>query len=108
MLHHRRKQREAKRFSKQVQAERKKEKSQEKKASIANISKLRKQRARDGFAGELDMDRVLGSPAGQPPMAPGQRIRPGTALCILGTLTWCPASLGMASYLLAACATLRY
>ncbi|BDA45324.1 probable rRNA-processing protein EBP2 [Coccomyxa sp. Obi] len=77
----RRKQREAKKYSKQVQAERLKEKAQAKKASIASISKLRKQRARDGFAGELDLDKELagrGGPGGQKAlMAPGQRIRPG-------------------------------
>ena len=61
-----------------MQAERLKEKAQTKKASIASISKLRKQRARDGFAGELDMDKELArGPGGKAPMSPGQRIRPG-------------------------------
>ena len=82
----RRKQREAKKYSKQVQAERLKEKAQAKKASIASISKLRKQRARDGFAGELDLDKELARSGGGGPggpkvlMAPGQRIRPGGQL----------------------------
>jgi hypothetical protein len=40
----RKKDREAKRFSKQVAAERKKERAAERKAAISNISKLRKQR----------------------------------------------------------------
>ena len=40
----RKKDREAKRFSKQVAAERKKERAADKKAAITNISKLRKQR----------------------------------------------------------------
>ncbi|EIE20095.1 eukaryotic rRNA processing [Coccomyxa subellipsoidea C-169] len=73
----RRKQREAKKYSKQVQAERIKEKAQTKKASISSISRLRKQRARDGFAGELDMEKELArGPGGKTPMSPGQRIRP--------------------------------
>ena len=38
------KDREAKRFAKQVAAERKKERAADKKAAITNISKLRKQR----------------------------------------------------------------
>lgn len=84
----RRKQREAKKYSKAVQAERLKEKAQAKKASIASISKLRKQRARDGFAGELDLDAELARGGGPKPpgMAPGQRIRPGG-------LPGCPAAL---------------
>ncbi|CAL5221811.1 g4067 [Coccomyxa viridis] len=74
----RRKQREQKRYAKQVMAERVKEKVQAKKAGVASITKLRKQRQRDGFAGELDMDAELAGPGQRKPaMAPGQRIRPG-------------------------------
>ncbi len=78
----RRKQREQKRYAKQVMAERVKEKTQAKKAGVASITKLRKQRQRDGFAGELDMDAELAGPGSgrKPFMAPGQRIRPGTHL----------------------------
>lgn len=66
-----------------------KEKTQAKKAGVASITKLRKQRQRDGFAGELDMDAELAGPGmgrgagrgrgrgGKPFMAPGERIRPG-------------------------------
>ena len=67
-----------------MQAERLKEKAHAKKAGVASITKLRKQRQRDGFAGELDMDAELAGPGPRlgrkPAMAPGQRIRPG-ALC---------------------------
>lgn len=44
MLSYRQKQRENKKFSKAVQAERQKEKVQQKKANISDITKLRKQR----------------------------------------------------------------
>lgn len=43
-MEQRKKDRESKRFAKQVQAEKKKERAQEKKASISDVSKLRKQR----------------------------------------------------------------
>ena len=77
----RRKQREQKRYAKQVMAERVKEKVQAKKAGVASITKLRKQRQRNGFAGELDMDAELAGPGQgrKPAMTPGQRIRPGNA-----------------------------
>ncbi|PSC74922.1 putative rRNA-processing EBP2-like protein [Micractinium conductrix] len=55
----RKKEREAKKFSKQVAAERKKERAQDKKQAITSISKLRKQREKSGFAGELDVDAEL-------------------------------------------------
>ncbi|KAL3162251.1 hypothetical protein ABBQ32_009950 [Trebouxia sp. C0010 RCD-2024] len=55
----RQKQRENKKFSKAVQAERQKEKVQQKKANISDITKLRKQRQKQGFAGELDLDAAL-------------------------------------------------
>lgn len=63
-------------------AERVKEKVQAKKAGVASITKLRKQRQRDGFAGELDLDAELAGPGQgrKPAMSPGQRIRPGLAL----------------------------
>ena len=57
----RRKQREAKKHNKQIQAERQKEKAQAKKSSIEAVTKLRKQRQKSGFAGELDMDAELAS-----------------------------------------------
>lgn len=55
----RRKEREAKKFGKQVAAERKKERDQEKKKAITSVSALRKKRQKDGFAGDLDMDAEL-------------------------------------------------
>ena len=66
-------------------AERVKEKVQAKKAGVASITKLRKQRQRDGFAGELDLDAELAGPGARrkPAMTPGQRIRPGMLLAIL-------------------------
>ena len=47
----RRKQREARKFSKAVQAERVKEKAQSRKAGVDALTRLRKQRQRQGFAG---------------------------------------------------------
>lgn len=55
----RRKQREAKKFGKQVAAERKKERAQEKKKAITSVTALRKQRKRDGFSGDVDMEAEL-------------------------------------------------
>lgn len=55
----RRKEREAKKFSKQVSAERKKEKAQDKKQAISSVSALRKQRQKSGFAGDMDVDQEL-------------------------------------------------
>jgi rRNA-processing protein EBP2 len=55
----RRKERESKRFAKQVSAERKKEKAQDKKSAITNVSALRKQRQKSGFAGDVDVDAEL-------------------------------------------------
>ncbi|GFH12146.1 uncharacterized protein HaLaN_07781 [Haematococcus lacustris] len=52
----RRKQREAKQYSKQVQADKQKERNASKKRAISDVSKLRKQRVKSGFAGELDYD----------------------------------------------------
>ena len=85
----RRKQREQKRYAKQVMAERVKEKVQAKKAGVASITKLRKQRQRDGFAGELDMDAELAGPGQgrKPAMTPGQRIRPGRLCCCMSLET---------------------
>jgi rRNA-processing protein EBP2 len=55
----RRKDREAKRYGKQVAAEKKKERAQDKKRAIDGVSALRKHRAREGFAGDLDVDGEL-------------------------------------------------
>mmetsp|Transcript_40518 Transcript_40518/g.114769 ORF Transcript_40518/g.114769 Transcript_40518/m.114769 type:complete len:284 (+) Transcript_40518:107-958(+) len=54
----RRKQRESKRFQKQLQAERTKEKAQEKKRSIDEVSKWRKQREKSGYkeGGEFELE----------------------------------------------------
>ena len=76
MCWHRRKQREAKRIGKEVQAERKKEKDQARKSSISQVTKLRKQRQKSGFAGELDMDAQLQAMDRKPQPA-SQRIRTG-------------------------------
>ena len=48
---HRRKQREGRKFQKAVQAERLKEKAQAKKAGVEALTRLRKQRQKQGFAG---------------------------------------------------------
>ena len=72
----RRKQRDSKKYAKQVMAEKKKEKAQTRKAAVADVSKLRRQRARQGYAGELDMDKELAAMA-RKPFAPGERFRPG-------------------------------
>ncbi len=56
------------------------------------MRRLRKQRARDGFAGELDMEKELArGPGGKTPMNPGQRIRPGgQPLCAVSiNKFWC-------------------
>ena len=74
----RRKQREAKKVSKEVQAERRKEKAQSKKNSISQVDKLRKQRQRSGFAGDLDMDAELVKMDRQTKSPAGQRISGGT------------------------------
>lgn len=58
-MEQRRKEREAKKFGKQVAAERKKERAQEKKKNITEVAKLRKLREKSGFAGELDVDKEL-------------------------------------------------
>ena len=52
------------------------EKAQTKKAGVASITKLRKQRQRDGFAGELDMDAELARPGTgrKPAMVPHKRM----------------------------------
>lgn len=55
----RRKQREAKKFGKQVSAEVKKERVATKKQAIDSVSKLRKARAKGGYEGDLDMDAEL-------------------------------------------------
>ena len=86
----RRKQREAKKFGKQVSAEVKKERQQTKKQAIDSVTKLRKSRAKGGYEGEFDMDAELvkldrRQSAGQ--ALRGDRMGRGTALnprsCIL-------------------------
>lgn len=57
----RRKQRENKQYNKQVQAEHQKQRTQEKKKQVEQISKLRKQRQNSGYKGELDLDAELAS-----------------------------------------------
>lgn len=58
----RRKDRETRKYSKQVAAERRKERSQQKKKAIESVTNLRKQRAKSNFEGDLDLDQVgLGS-----------------------------------------------
>lgn len=54
----RRKERENKKYSKQVAAERRKERSQEKKKAIESVTNLRKQRVKSNFEGDLDLDTV--------------------------------------------------
>lgn len=76
----RRKNREQKAFSKQTQIQKEKERILEKKAQIASITKLRKQRVATGFKGDLDLDGGLNvrKPAARSPIdKAGQRIRPG-------------------------------
>jgi len=63
----RRKEREAKKFGKQVAAERKKERDQEKKKAITSVAALRKKRQKDGYAGDLDMDAELAKLDGPKP-----------------------------------------
>ena len=65
-------------MSKEMQAERRKEKAQSKKNSISQVDKLRKQRQRSGFAGELDMDAELVKMDRQTKSPAGQRISGGT------------------------------
>ncbi|KAK9862248.1 hypothetical protein WJX84_002448 [Apatococcus fuscideae] len=76
----RRKQRELKKYSKEVQAEKRKERAQEKKRSIADVSRLRKRRAQSGYSGELDVEAELaGMEERRRPMSAGDRIRGGIA-----------------------------
>ncbi|KAK9830655.1 hypothetical protein WJX74_000440 [Apatococcus lobatus] len=76
----RRKQRELKKYSKEVQAEKRKERAQEKKRSIADVSRLRKRRAQQGYAGELDVEAELaGMEERRRPFSAGERIRGGIA-----------------------------
>ena len=57
-------------------AEKKKERAQSRKTAVADVAKLRRQRARQGYAGELDVDKELAAMARKAPM-PGERFRPG-------------------------------
>ena len=62
----RRKDRESRKYSKQVAAERRKERSQQKKHAIDSVTNLRKQRAKSNFEGDLDLDQVgLGDTKGK-------------------------------------------
>lgn len=73
----RRKERESKKYAKQVAAEKKKEKDKEKKRAIEGVSSLRKQRQREGFKGDIDidveLDRVNNPRQGKPKGALGER-----------------------------------
>lgn len=53
---HRRKERENKKFSKQVAAERRKERSQQKKHAIESVTNMRKARAKNNFEGDFDLN----------------------------------------------------
>jgi hypothetical protein len=68
-----------KQYSKQVQAEKQKERNRNKKEQIAEITKLRKQRASSGFQGELDFDQNMKAKQKVTPDVAGLRIRPGTS-----------------------------
>ena len=54
----RRKERESRKYSKQVAAERRKERSQQKKQAIDSVTNMRKLRAKSNFQGEFDLDQV--------------------------------------------------
>jgi hypothetical protein len=66
-----------KQYSKQVQAEKQKERIRNKKDQIAEITKLRKQRASSGFQGELEFDQNMRAKQKLTPDVAGLRIRPG-------------------------------
>jgi rRNA-processing protein EBP2 len=66
-----------KQYSKQVQAEKQKERTRNKKEQIAEITKLRKQRASSGFQGELEFDQDMKAKQKMKPDVAGLRIRPG-------------------------------
>lgn len=92
--------REGKKFGKAVQAERKKERQQEKKAAIDSISRLRKQRQKSGYAGDVDFDVELEKLDKRNRAQPGERIPSGgCSLCDT------PGSIGkVAVWTVAACA----
>ena len=73
----RRKARETKQYAKQVQAEKQKERVRSKKDQIAEITKLRKQRASTGFQGDLEFDKNMKATQRMTPDKAGQRIRQG-------------------------------
>ena len=54
----RRKERENRKYSKQVAAERRKERSQQKKQAIDSVTNLRKTRAKSNFEGDLNLDDI--------------------------------------------------
>ena len=78
-MEQRRRDRESKRFSKQVQTEKRRERDMAKKKAITDVSRLRKQRERSGYQGELDLDAELGGAGGRPgrgpPKNPGDRFQ---------------------------------
>ncbi|KAF5838951.1 eukaryotic rRNA processing [Dunaliella salina] len=78
----RRKQREQKQYSKQVQAEKQKERNAAKKKQIESVTNMRKQREKSGFAGELDYDKEMSAleRKGRQPKQQGKakdRMQPG-------------------------------
>eukprot|EP00889_Picochlorum_renovo_P004828 jgi/Picre1/31858/NNA_007206.t1 len=54
----RRKERESRKFSKQVAAERRKERSQQRKQAIESVANMRKARAKNNFEGDFDLNEV--------------------------------------------------
>lgn len=71
-------------YSKQVQAEKQKERTRSKKDQISEITKLRKQRSSSGFAGELQFDKDMKvKKNGVRPDRAGQRIQQGVPRSIL-------------------------
>ena len=76
----RRKQREARKYSKEVQTARRQEKAASKKAAVAGVDALRRDRARKGYAGNLDADAALAAMEGRGGGVAarlGQRVREG-------------------------------
>ena len=80
-LHHvcgcRRRNRELKAYSKQVQAEKQKERIRAKKEQIGEMTALRKQRVKSGFEGALEFDKDFHARRAITPDKAGQRIRAG-------------------------------
>lgn len=70
-------------YSKQVQAEKQKERTRSKKDQISEITKLRKQRSSSGFAGDLQFDKDMKVKNGVKPDRAGQRIQRGEKLTLI-------------------------